>query len=106
MCQNSKSKEKPKIGHCAQKTEIACSTQNSELRNLFMPPLDYRFSTKHNQIIIMFKIGVWETSVKTKSKVAGTDASACYPMILFSSFYISKLNYKTFQNLIIVKNIP
>ncbi len=50
-------------------------TQNSELRNLFIQPLDYRFSTKHNQIIIMFKIGVWETFVKTKRKVAGTDAT-------------------------------
>ncbi len=50
-------------------------TQNSELRNLFIQPIDYRFSTKHKQIIIMFKIGVWETSVKTKRKVAGTDAT-------------------------------
>ncbi len=60
---------------------MACSAseinkhQNSELRNLFIQPLDYRFSTNINQIIIMFKIGVWETSVKTKTKVAGTDAT-------------------------------
>ncbi len=26
----------------------------------------------------MFKIGVWETSVKTKRKVAGTDATQWY----------------------------
>ncbi len=48
-------------------------TQNSELY-LFNPQITESVQNIY-QIIIMFKIGVWETSVKTKRNITGTNAT-------------------------------
>ncbi len=49
--------------------------KNSELRFFFILPLGYRIGTKHKSNNYNVQIGVWETYVKSKIKVAGTDAT-------------------------------
>ncbi len=72
-------------------TVIIQLIQNSELKNLFIQPLDYRFSTKHR--LNNYNVQNWGLGDICKDKKKSR-WHRCHPMILFSSFYISKLNYK------------
>ncbi len=50
--------------------------KNSEMRNIFIQPIEYRISTNHkSNNYNHVQLGVWETSIKTKRKVTGTDAT-------------------------------
>ncbi len=65
-------------------------TQKSELRTLFFQPLDYRISTKDKSN--NYNVPNWGLGDICKEKMKSR-WHQCHPMILFSSFYISKLNY-------------